>query len=88
MSLDFWEVVERAKNGPLVTEKTYDLEIFYPKLLEVSKKYEISYDPSTPVPSDENLTRRVFEAALEFYSEVGTYCIDTNRIIHFKKEGL
>ena len=86
MSLDFWEVVERAKNGPLVTEKTYDLEIFYPKLLEVSKKYEISYDPSTPVPSDENLTRRVFEAALEFYSEVGTYCIDTNRIIHFKKE--
>jgi methylamine--corrinoid protein Co-methyltransferase len=86
MNLSYWEIVERAKSGPIMTEENYDLEVLVPKLREVAAKYEIEYDPSSPVQVDDALTRRVFEAALEFYSEVGSYCTDTGRIIKFSSE--
>jgi methylamine---corrinoid protein Co-methyltransferase len=86
MNISFWEVVERAKTGRAVSEQDYDLEIFVPKLREVVETYHIQYDPSCPVPADDALPRKVFQAALEFYSEVGSYCTDTGRIIRFSRE--
>ena len=86
MSLSFWDVVDRAKNGPLVSERDYDLNIFVPKLRAVAQKYDVKYEPGTPVPSDDDLARRVFEAALDFYAEVGTFCVDTGRVIKFTKD--
>jgi methylamine--corrinoid protein Co-methyltransferase len=85
MSLSIWEIIGRAKSGPIMSGKTYDMEVFVPKLREMAQKYKVEYDPSTPVPNDDDLVRRVFEAALEFYSEVGTYCVDTGRVIKFKR---
>lgn len=70
----------------MVTEKDYDLTLLVPKLREVAKKYDVAYDPNDPVPSDDALANRVFEAALEFYSEVGTLCVDTGRIIRFTRD--
>lgn len=81
--LSFLEVVRRALTGPLCTERDFDLKIFSGKLNEVVREYGIKFDPENPVPSDNSLADEVFEAALKLYSEVGTYCLDTNRIIRF-----
>ena len=81
--IGFSEVIQRAMTGPLVPEKEYDLKVFVPGLRKIIKKYDIRYDPETPVPSDDELADRLFQAGLEFYEQVGTYCVDTNRIIHF-----
>lgn len=86
MNPSFWDAVDRAKTGPMTTETDYDLEILVPKLREVVEKYNIEYDPSNPVQSDDAITRRVFEAALEFYAAVGSYCTDTGRIIQFSED--
>ena len=43
--LRFSEVVNRALNGPICSEKEFDMEIFVPELQRVVKKYEIKYDP-------------------------------------------
>jgi hypothetical protein len=88
----FLDVIERALTGKPCSEREYDLKIFSAKLMEKVKEYDIKYDPENPVPSDNSLADDVFEASLDFYREVGTYCTDTGRIIKFDeneiKEGL
>jgi len=76
-----WEIQERSNTGPFCEENDFLPKIFTPKLKEVIKKYQIKYDPKTPVPSDDALADRVWQAAWELYREVGLYNTDTHRII-------
>lgn len=84
--IKFSEVVNRALNGPILMEKDFDENHFMAKVPEMVSKYGIKYNANQPVPDDDDLADRVFQAALEFYTEVGTYCIDSNRIIKFSRE--
>lgn len=81
--VSFMEVIDRALKGPFYSEKDFDLKVFVPKLREVVKKYEIKYDPENPIPSDNDLADRLFKAGVELYTDVGTYCVDTERVIRF-----
>jgi len=81
--INFLEVINRALTGPICKERDFDLRILNQKLNEVIKEYDIKYDPENPIPQDNSLADDVFRAAMEFYSEVGTYCIDTQRRITF-----
>ena len=84
--ISFEAVVDRAMNGPFMQEKDYDLKVFVPKLREILRKYEIRWDRAVVVPSDDEFADRLFQAGLEFYREVGTYCVDTSRVIRFTDE--
>jgi hypothetical protein len=84
--VDFLEICQRALSGPIMTETDFDMNVFLPKLGQVIQEYDIRYDPSTPVPSDDELADRVFGAAVEFFSEVGVYCQDTNRVIRLSRD--
>ncbi len=84
--ISFATVVERALNGPICTEKEFDLGIFVPNLRKVVEKYGIKYDPQNPVPADDDLADRVWAAGLEFLGETGVYCLDTERRILFTRE--
>jgi methylamine--corrinoid protein Co-methyltransferase len=81
--IPFIEVIDRSLTGPYSLQEEFDLNVFVPKLREVTTKYKIKFDPDMPIPWDDDLADRVFQAAVEFYSQVGTYCIDTERIIKF-----
>ena len=84
--LQFWEVANRAVNtGPLMRMKEFDMKIFR-VASRLVKEYGIKYDPKVPIPSDDDLADRLFEAGLKFYEETGTYCIDTERVIQFSQE--
>jgi len=81
--VSFMDVINRASTGPYYSEKDYNLKVFVPKLKEVVRKYEIKCDPENVVPCDDDLADRVFKAGIELYANVGTYCVDTQRIIQF-----
>jgi methylamine--corrinoid protein Co-methyltransferase len=84
--LQFWEVANRAiNNGPMMRMKEFDLKLFN-VTSRLVKEYGIKFDPSVPIPSDDDLVDRLFEAGLKLYAEIGTYCIDTERVIQFSKE--
>ena len=85
-NVPFLEVIDRAYKGAYLTQEEFDLQVFFPKLQKVLKKYDIAYQPGTLVPDDDDLADRVFEAGIDFYSQVGTYCVDTERVIHFSRE--
>ncbi|HEY82867.1 MAG TPA: monomethylamine:corrinoid methyltransferase [Dehalococcoidia bacterium] len=84
--LNFASVVERAFSGPICTERDFELGIFVPNLRRVVEKYAIKYDPQSPVPADDDLADRVWQAGIEFLAETGVYCLDTERRILFSRE--
>jgi len=84
--LSFWEVADRALNkGPLMKLKNFDLNLFK-VATGLVKEYGIKYDPEVPIPPDDGLADRVFQAGLKLYAETGTYCTDTERVIRFEEE--
>ena len=86
--IGFLEVIDRAMAGRHCSETEFDMEVVVPKIQEVVARYRIKYDPDNPVPADDDLADRVFQAGLELYRDVGTYCPDTERIIRFSEEEL
>jgi hypothetical protein len=84
--INFLDVYERALKGPLMTEQDFDLKVFIPTLRRVVKEYEIKYDQENPVPANDAAGENLFKAAVDFLSQVGIYCQDTNRVIHFSQE--
>ena len=84
--INFLEVIERATTGPMMSAKEYDMKVFIPTVRKVVKKYKIKFDPANPCNTDDDLADRVYQAAVELYSIVGTYCTDTERVIHFTTE--
>ena len=81
-----WEIQQRSNTGPQCDEEEFLPKIFTPKLQEIVKKYEINYDPTTPVPHDDDLADRVWQAGWELFREVGLYNTDTHRIIKVSDE--
>ncbi len=83
--VNFIDVIDRAATGPMMTQKDFDVKVFIPSLRKVLKKYELTRRSDEVVNTDDSYADRVFEAAVEFYSEVGTYITNTERIIKFTK---
>jgi len=80
------QVIERAEEGPICTERDFDLRILAPKLNEVVKKYDIHFDREQIIPSDDSLADDLWKAAFELYLETGTFCTTSNRRILFKED--
>jgi methylamine---corrinoid protein Co-methyltransferase len=86
--IDYLDVIERAMTGAYCTEMDFTMKVLVPKLAEVVAKYSIKYDPDTPVPSDDDLADRVFQAGFELYRDVGLFCPDSQRVIKFTGDEL
>ncbi len=82
----FWEVADRAINtGRLKKVKDFDFGLFH-AATRLVKEYGIKYEPNIPIPADDDLADRIFEAGIKLYVEVGTYCFDTERVIVFSED--
>ena len=87
-----WEVLDRACNtGATLPGKDFDMKVFR-ECQRLVKEYDIKYDPTIPVSTDDSLADDVWKAGLELFTEVGAYCMNSNRVIKFTeseiKEGL
>ena len=60
--------------------------LFTPTLKKLIKKYEIQYNPATPVPINDDMADRIWQAAWELFREVGVYNTDTHRMIRVSDE--
>jgi hypothetical protein len=80
-----WEVLDRACNtGQLTAAKDFDMKIFS-VASRLSKEHGIRYDPETPVSSDDGLADDAWEAGFELFREVGSYCMNSGRVIKFEE---
>jgi methylamine--corrinoid protein Co-methyltransferase len=81
----FWDVLERAENGKILDVKEWD-RLIGKVGAEVVSTYDLKYDPQEPVPHDDALADRMFEAGVEFFRKTGIYCIDTGKVLEFTRD--
>jgi hypothetical protein len=84
---DFWEFMRRTERGKMVNEQEFDRKIGQ-VARDVVQKYDIRYTPDDPVPSDDALADRLFEAAVELFLQLGIFIIDTRKVVYFTEEEL
>ena len=82
------EVLHRAETGPIIEEADFERRLVAPTIKRLVKAYDLKFDGSTIVPSDDDLADRVFQAGLEFATEVGIFCQDTSRRITWTRNEL
>jgi len=80
------DILHRAETGPIIDEKDFEAKLITSTVKKLIKKYDLKFDRSTIVPSDDGLADRIFQAGLEFAVEVGMFCQDTNRRIVWTEE--
>ncbi len=80
------EIYQRAQKGRTMSGESFDLDRLYASLTRLVKKYDIKYDPDNPVPDDDALADRVFEAAVGFFVECGVYVQDTRTVVGFSHQ--
>jgi len=81
--LDF---MRRATSGPILSEDDFNMKRLIPNVRNIVREFDICYTPEIPVPADNALSDRLFEAAVEFIVRTGIYCDDTNRVIEFARD--
>jgi len=84
--IDLVEVFERAEVGPLISETDYYMKRYVPKLAELIARHRIKWDKETIINTDDDLTDRVFQAAVDLLAEAGAYCPETNRVMEFTRD--
>jgi methylamine--corrinoid protein Co-methyltransferase len=82
----FLDFMGRAAIGPIMSEDDFNMRVLVPHIRKAVREYGIVYDPNDPLPSDNDLAERLFEAAVEFLVQTGVYCDFRNRIMRFSRE--
>ncbi len=83
--VDLLTICQRAQQGRTMTAESFDLDCVYATLSRLVQKYGIKYDPGTPVPSDDALADKVFDAAVDFFCECGVYFQSTHTVVKFSR---
>ncbi|MBI2866259.1 MAG: monomethylamine:corrinoid methyltransferase [Chloroflexi bacterium] len=78
------EIAERARRGPIMREKDYDIKLSM-ALRRLVHDYGIKLIHEEIVPNDAT-TDAVFDAGVDLLAEVGLYNIDTQRVVNFSQE--
>jgi len=83
---DVLEICRQADQGPKLGEQDFDLDNVYATLTRLIAKYDLRFDGDDPVPSDDALADRVWQAAVEFFVDCGVYFKDTQRVVTFTRD--
>ena len=83
MILSYLDIIDRANNGPYISEENWDLEKVAMTTMRIVEKYDLTWDPEQIVTDDPGLADTIFEAGLELANTLGAYSRSTERIIEF-----
>lgn len=84
--INLFDILDRSCSGEKIEdEKQWDLRV-WKKAVELSKKYNIKYDPKYIVACDDAMADRCFEAAISLLVDVGVFNEGTKRVIRFEEE--
>ena len=83
---DVFESYERAISGPKVDENEWDRQLIPQTAKKLKEKYNIKFDKTVFVPTDEGMIDRLFQAGLEMLATCGTFCTETGRVIKYTED--
>lgn len=81
MTLNYTEIIDRALNtGDKIEVRDFDMKV-YKETTRLIDKYKIKFDKDNVVNLDDDMAERLFQAGKEFYINMGTYTMETKRVI-------
>ncbi len=78
------EIVKRSENGPYIKEADFEM-VLIQRVRELVKKHGLKFDPQVPVPADDGMADRLWEAGLELFLDIGVYNQSTERRLMFSR---
>jgi methylamine---corrinoid protein Co-methyltransferase len=84
--LNYLDILDRAHNGPYISEENWDLEKIAMTTRRLVKKYKLEWDRNTIVTDDASLSECIFKAGYELAVEVGSYSRSTELIIELSQD--
>jgi methylamine--corrinoid protein Co-methyltransferase len=79
------EIVKRSMNGPFMKEPEFELALAK-RAAELVREYGLKFDPQVPIPSDDAMADRLYQAGLDLFVEMGVYNQSTERRILFTRD--
>ena len=79
------EIVDRSETGPYAKESDFDLMLVR-RIPELVAKHGIRFDPTVLVPADDDMSDRLYQAALELFTEMGALNQTSERRIIFSRD--
>lgn len=83
--LNYLDILDRAHNGPYITEENWDLERIAMTTKRLVKKYKLEWDRNCLVTDDASLSEAIWNAGYELALEVGAYSRTTELIIQISQ---
>ena len=84
--LNYLDILDRAHNGPYITEENWDLEKIAMTTKRLVKKYKLEWDKNCLVTDDASLSEAIWNAGYELAVEVGAYSRTTELIIQIRQD--
>ena len=78
-------IVKRSENGPFMKEGEFERALSK-RTAELVKNYGLKFNPQTPIPSDDDMADRLYQAGLELFLDMGVYNQTTERRILFNRD--
>ena len=79
------DIVKRSETGPYSKESDFDMALAR-RTAELVKEYGLKFDPQAPVPADDGLADRLYQAGLDLFVEIGAYNQSSERRILFSRD--
>ena len=83
--IEYWG---RGETGPIAFQKEFDTKIYWPRLKELTKKYNIEYAPGKVVPTDDDELDAIWQAGKKQLLDVGTLNVSAEMRITFTEDEL
>jgi len=77
-------IVQLSESGPYMKEADFE-KALSKRTAELVKQYSLKFSPQTPVPSDDDMADRLYQAGLDLFVEMGAYNQTTGRRIIFAR---
>ena len=84
--LNYLDILDRAHNGPYISEENWDLEKIAMTTKRLVKKYKLEWDKTCLVTDDPSLSEAIWNAGYELALEVGAYSRTTELIIQISQD--
>ena len=73
------DTLDRMENGPLTSEKEFDLKLVSARTQALVKEFDLQFDRDNIINADDDIADRCFQAGLTLAADAGVYCTSNGR---------
>lgn len=73
------DILDRMENGPVISEKDFELKLVATRTQELVKEFGLKFDGTNIINTDNDMADRCFQAGLSLAADTGVFCTSNSR---------